>query len=265
MLMVANRLQGPLHLESVIQPIDVKISDAIMTMQENSMHVSAKVFQGCGPPKPSGIGRSARGISDVFSGRFKHFSHEERPTTASGTSLDRLVIDIEKKLRESKRFWSKLPDDICARGQFSELEDEQCWNSHAKARYFPEVVKEGLTNQINNPEVDIDITRPDTLIRQQIMALRVMTNKLKNAYNGNDIYFQDSSDEGSASGSGSGCTEGCTTEYAYRGTEEAPVVEADRSDERAGSAGHSPSHRPSPHLLLVTLALPLWAMQRHCR
>lgn len=60
-------------------------------------------------------------------------------------------------------------------------------------RYFPEVVKEGLTNQVNNPEVDIDITRPDTLIRQQIMALRVMTNKLKSAYNGNDIYFLDSS------------------------------------------------------------------------
>lgn len=60
-------------------------------------------------------------------------------------------------------------------------------------RYFPEVVKEGLTNQLNNPEVYVDITRPDTLIRQQIMALRVMTNKLKNAYNGNDINFGDSS------------------------------------------------------------------------
>lgn len=53
--------------------------------------------------------------------------------------------------------------------------------------------KDGLTNQLNNPEVGVDITRPDTFIRQQIMALRVMTNKLKNAYNGNDIYFQDSS------------------------------------------------------------------------
>lgn len=62
------------------------------------------------------------------------------------------------------------------------------------SRYFPEVVKEGLANQLNNPEVEVDITRPDTLIRQQIMALRVMTNKLKNAYNGNDIYFQDSSE-----------------------------------------------------------------------
>lgn len=55
------------------------------------------------------------------------------------------------------------------------------------------MVKEGLTNQLNNPEVQLDITRPNSFIRQQIMALRVMTNKLKSAYNGNDIYFQDSS------------------------------------------------------------------------
>ena len=60
-------------------------------------------------------------------------------------------------------------------------------------RYFPEVVREGLTNQLHNPEVELDITRPNSFIRQQIMALRVMTNKLKSAYNGNDIYFQDSS------------------------------------------------------------------------
>uniref|UniRef100_A0A672GX71 Glypican 6a n=1 Tax=Salarias fasciatus TaxID=181472 RepID=A0A672GX71_SALFA len=193
MLLVADRLEGPFNIEAVIQPIDIKISEAIMTMQDNSMQVSAKVFQGCGQPKPSGIGRSARGISDVFSGRFRPYTPEERPTTAAGTSLERLVIDIKEKLKESKRFWSKLPDDICAKGKLTEPDEEQCWNSHTKGRYFPEVVKEGLTNQVNNPEVDVDITRPDTLIRQQIMALRVMTNKLKNAYNGNDIYFQDSS------------------------------------------------------------------------
>jgi hypothetical protein len=60
-------------------------------------------------------------------------------------------------------------------------------------------MNDGLTNQINNPEVDVDITRPDTFIRQQIMALRVMTNKLKNAYNGNDVNFQDTSKEPAAS------------------------------------------------------------------
>nr|XP_046246152.1 glypican-6-like [Scatophagus argus] len=266
MLLVADRLQGPFNIETVIEPVDIKISEAIMTMQDNSMQVSAKVFQGCGQPKPLGIGRSARGISDVFSTRFRPYTPEERPTTAAGTSLDRLVIDIKGKLKESKRFWSNLPDDICAKGNLTESDEDQCWNSHTKGRYFPEVVKEGLTNQVNNPEVEVDITRPDTLIRQQIMALRVMTNKLKNAYNGNDIYFQDSSDEGSSSGSGSGCSDGCTTEFVFVGTE-APVIGADRSDERAAAAaaGKSLSRGPSLLLVMVALTLPLWAMQTQWR
>ncbi|XDV14487.1 hypothetical protein PO909_014729 [Leuciscus waleckii] len=103
------------------------------------------------------------------------------------------VIDIKDRLRESKRFWSSLPDSICAEDTVTDPDEEQCWNSHTKGRYFPEVVKDGLTNQLNNPEVEVDITRPDTFIRQQIMTLRVMTNKLRNAYNGKDVYFQDSS------------------------------------------------------------------------
>lgn len=45
MLMVAERLEGPFNIESVMDPIDVKISDAIMNMQENSVQVSQKVMQ----------------------------------------------------------------------------------------------------------------------------------------------------------------------------------------------------------------------------
>lgn len=49
----------------------------------------------------------------------------------------------------------------------------------------------GLASQVNNPEVEVDITKPDMVIRRQIMVLRVMTNKLKNAYSGNDVDFID--------------------------------------------------------------------------
>lgn len=49
----------------------------------------------------------------------------------------------------------------------------------------------GLANQANNPEVQVDTSKPDMVIRRQIVALRVMTNKLKNAYNGNDVDFID--------------------------------------------------------------------------
>lgn len=44
MLGLAERLEGPFNFESVMDPIDVKISDAIMNMQENSIQVSQKVW-----------------------------------------------------------------------------------------------------------------------------------------------------------------------------------------------------------------------------
>uniref|UniRef100_A0A673MSX4 Glypican-6-like n=1 Tax=Sinocyclocheilus rhinocerous TaxID=307959 RepID=A0A673MSX4_9TELE len=250
MLLVADRLEGPFNIETVMEPIDVKISEAIMTMQDNSMQVSSKVFQGCGHPKAAGVGRSARGISDVFNSRFRPYSPEERPTTAAGTSLDRLVIDIKEKLKESKKFWSSLTDSICAEDEVTDPDEEQCWNSHTKGRYFPEVVKDGLTNQLNNPEVEVDITRPDTFIRQQIMTLRVMTNKLRNAYNGKDVYFQDSSDEESGSGSGSGFT----TEPEVVHTEP-PMQEADKSDPQPPADAAGPQQTPSLQLLSAVTAL----------
>nr|KAF6369049.1 hypothetical protein mMyoMyo1_010455 [Myotis myotis] len=126
-------------------------------------------------------------------------------------------------------------------------------------RYLPEIMNDGLTNQINNPEVDVDITRPDTFIRQQIMALRVMTNKLKNAYNGNDVNFQDTSDESSGSGSGSGCMDDvCPTEFEFV-TTEAPAVDPDRRevDSSAAQFGHS--------LLSASLVCIVLALQRLCR
>lgn len=61
-------------------------------------------------------------------------------------------------------------------------------------RYLPEVMGDGLANQINNPEVEIDITKPDMIIRQQIMQLKIMTSRMKNAINGNDVEFQDASE-----------------------------------------------------------------------
>ncbi|XP_006089902.1 glypican-6 [Myotis lucifugus] len=261
MLLVAERLEGPFNIESVMDPIDVKISEAIMNMQENSMQVSAKVFQGCGQPKPAPALRSARSAPENFNTRFRPYNPEERPTTAAGTSLDRLVTDIKEKLKLSKKVWSALPYTICKDESVTAgtSNEEECWNGHSKARYLPEIMNDGLTNQINNPEVDVDITRPDTFIRQQIMALRVMTNKLKNAYNGNDVNFQDTSDESSGSGSGSGCMDDvCPTEFEFV-TTEAPAVDPDRRevDSSAAQFGHS--------LLSASLVCIVLALQRLCR
>ncbi|XP_046693790.1 glypican-6a isoform X2 [Silurus meridionalis] len=250
MLLVADRLKGPFNIEAVMEPIDSKISEAIMAMQAKSTQISAKVFNGCGPPKPvrSGSGRNTR---EVFNARFKPYSLEDSPPTES-TGIDKLVIDIKAKLKQAKRFWTSLPDAICSKENVIEPNSDQCWNSHTKGRYFPEVVKDGLTNQLSNPEVAIDITRPDTFIRQQIMALRVMTNKLRSAYNGNDISFQDSSDEVSGSGSGSGYN----TEFEFT-TTEVPAVGVGRQDQ-ATPLRPAPDKAP-PLIPPSNKALPLLA------
>nr|XP_046193224.1 glypican-6-like [Oncorhynchus gorbuscha] len=167
---------------------------------------------------------------------------------------------MENLFQDHRQLLSGVMENLFRTTDSCSLSDGEPLQDHRQllSEYFPEVVKDGLTNQLNNPEVAVDITRPDTLIRQQIMTLRVMTNKLRNAYNGNDIFFQDSSDEGS--GSSSGCTEGCTTEFVFVGPE-APVVGADRSDERASAASGNAPHpsRPSPLLLTLSLTALSWS------
>ncbi|XP_078250990.1 glypican-4-like [Rhinoraja longicauda] len=212
MLMVAERLEGPFNIESVMDPIDVKISEAIMTMQENSMQISQKVFQGCGKPKSVSGSRLTRSVSDGFNPRFRPYSPEERPTTAAGTSLDRLVTDVKEKLKNAKKFWSSLPYNMCSNSSSAAgLQEDACWNGNNSSScsgddgYNFAVTGNGLANQLNNPAVKVDITKPDMVIRRQIMVLQIMTNKIKNAYHGNDATFHDASDEGSGEESGSGC------------------------------------------------------------
>ncbi|XP_072357640.1 glypican-6-like [Scyliorhinus torazame] len=195
MLMVAERLEGPFNIESVMDPIDVKISDAIMNMQENSMQISQKAFQGCGKPKLWPASRSSRSVSDGFNVRFRPYSPEERPTTAAGTSLDRLVTDVKEKLKKAKKFWSTLPHSLCIDNNSTGVtEQNECWNGSNKSRYIFSVMGNGLASQLNNPDVKVDITKPDMVIRRQIMVLRTMTNKVKNAYHGNDVTSHDTSE-----------------------------------------------------------------------
>lgn len=53
-----------------------------------------QVFQGCGNPRPA-PGRSKRSPKESGGNRrpFRTYSPEEKPTTAAGTNLDRLVSE----------------------------------------------------------------------------------------------------------------------------------------------------------------------------
>ncbi|KAK9518356.1 hypothetical protein VZT92_023665 [Zoarces viviparus] len=201
---VSEKLEGPFNMELAADSISVKVSEAIMHMQENSVSISTKVFQGCGSPRPA-PGRSKRSPKESGGNRrpFRTYSPEEKPTTAAGTNLDRLVTELKERLRPMRGFWVSLPHTICNDEKMASdvTNEDRCWNGQTRGRYLPDVMGEWLVSQINNPEVEVDISRPDVRTRQLIMELRVVTNKLRHAQSGQDMDFMDS-EEGSGSGGG---------------------------------------------------------------
>lgn len=48
---VLDRLLGPYNVEAVVEPIHIKISEAIMNFQESGPELSQAVFAKCGKPK----------------------------------------------------------------------------------------------------------------------------------------------------------------------------------------------------------------------
>lgn len=213
LMKVADRLEGPFNIESVVDPIDVKISDGIMNFQENGGTVTERVFQGCGQPQLDRTRRNADPqtsyeTSVPFDWQSERKGQYVRPTTAAGTSLDRLVRDIREKVEITSGFWKGLPDAICNDAAAPLDQQHQCWNGQSRAPYLPDIVGYGLVNQVNNPEVDVDIHRPNAVLNQQILQLKIISNKLKNAYNGLDVDWIDDTEVDSFSGSGSGSGSG---------------------------------------------------------
>ncbi|XP_060082716.1 glypican-6-like [Ylistrum balloti] len=241
MKQLATRLEGPFNIESVVDPIDVQISNAIMTLHDNGEEISEQIKQGC---SMSQLGRSKRAADSPpahSSGNVDHLpdslkakiqgqlaalggdnldgtsyqqnntgtGHQQydygrygnprkkqkqhRPNTAAGTNLDRLVKDIKEKVKMAKDFWVQLPYAICNDENIAAQagNDEDCWNGQDRARYVPEVQKDGIINQINNPEVEVDVNEGNFVIEQQKIQLKIITSKLNTAFNGEEVDWID--------------------------------------------------------------------------
>lgn len=49
---LASKLSSKYNIATVIDPLDTKVSDAIMNFQDNGLNITAKVFNVCGKPNP---------------------------------------------------------------------------------------------------------------------------------------------------------------------------------------------------------------------
>lgn len=191
---IADRLLGSFNIEMVIEPIDIKISEAIMNFQENGADVSQRVFTGCGKPV---LGKRRRSVNNSelktehhnYLMRMKYFQPDDldlqfegsevlernpvertrrstnrelkfetlnfnsknnaEETTANnnsnkkngkvahakpeGPTLEKLIKDIKHIVKESRKFWSNLPYQICNNEEIAEApnKDIDCWNGTA--------------------------------------------------------------------------------------------------------------------------------------
>ncbi|XP_023261168.1 glypican-1-like [Seriola lalandi dorsalis] len=202
MMQVADRFDDPSGVDSVVLSLPNRISEAMLTMSDNLQTINSKLFQACGNIREGGT--SSTGVDDSM--KRGRVTVEDR-LEASSNKMNKMVSDVTVRLRDLQSYWVSLPSMLCSdRVATGTGAEDKCWNGMNRARYLPEVMGDGLASQINNPEVEIDITKPDMTIRQQIMQLKIMTHRLKNALNGQDVDFQDTSDDVSGSGSGM-CTE----------------------------------------------------------
>ncbi|XP_034035393.1 glypican-1 [Thalassophryne amazonica] len=199
MIQVASSFSTEPSLDVVVSSIPAQIYEAMRYLQNNMNTFTDRVYQTCGSPGEAGTGSPSPQEQRSKSGSLT--SSEYKPSPTAGLRLEIQVSDLSSKLREMRQYWIQLPLALCSKLSGSVSQDK-CWNGISKARYLPEVMGDGLANQINNPEVELDITKPDMSVRQQIMQLKIMSNRLRNAMEGNDVDFQDASEDISGSGSG---------------------------------------------------------------
>jgi len=191
LISVGERLNGPFNIETVVEPIDIKISDAIMNFQESGYEVTQKVFQDCGQPrlgKRQAVSYSYNNYQPFMAPSMDRSHNMVVPPT--GTSLETLVTDIISKVKDSRNFWTRLPNILCQNpevGAGKDQVEQNCWNGRDRGTYTARLTGDGLSAQDQNPEVDVDSSRPDTRINEQKLNLKLASNKLENAYNGHSV------------------------------------------------------------------------------
>ncbi|XP_004079277.1 glypican-1 [Oryzias latipes] len=238
-----NRLIG---MDQTILSLPERISEAMYTMMEKIETINAKLSQACGEVGP--ISTGAEEVRTV--GRVT----VEDTLVDTSKNMAKLVSEVTMRLRDMQSYWVSLPKILCSdRAAHGAGAEDKCWNGINRARYLPEVMGDGLANQINNPEVEIDITKPDMTIRQQIMQLKITSNRLKNALNGFDVDFQDTSDDPSGSGSGSCTDPTCSQDPGLIATSTGGPVFYPYPPENKKVTGSARQNVPSIIILLISL------------
>uniref|UniRef100_A0A336KHF0 CSON010509 protein n=1 Tax=Culicoides sonorensis TaxID=179676 RepID=A0A336KHF0_CULSO len=232
---LSERLLGSFNIVVVVEPINIKISEAIMNFQDSGLEITNKIFQECGKPKLQGsfsktrrsvvlsnfttlekkntrIRRAAKQdgrhheslITLENNGRKNRKKNKNKrpqyPEHAEEPIIDRLIKDIRQKVKDSKKFWSNLAFQMCNNENIIASSNEnKCWTGQL------DFIRQSISSSTNkNTQVEQQVanSRYSSVISHQLYKLRNVNNQLKNAFNGMDVAWSDQDESGSGSGEG---------------------------------------------------------------
>ncbi|KAI2799324.1 Glypican-4 [Blomia tropicalis] len=183
---LANRLKTSFNIELAVKPINIQISEAIMTFQENGGSISQRLFSKCGKPGLKRPKRSpynnvynsgnngGRGNYGTNSGNHNNQHLLLKPTFPVSThgnamTIEYLIGDILKNFKTYKNFWSQLARNLCSQNVNSNI---NCRNQTVQRIGEPFNYRDK-----NNIEI----------VNQQISTLKLISTNVNNAYNGLDV------------------------------------------------------------------------------
>ena len=202
-----NRLTGPFNVETVVFPIDIAVSDAIMHLQETGFQISQNVFETCG--KPRLVKRSTANDTTPFI--FEAPKNKKSANAKTKKSEFEIIIgDITDILKSSSGYWKRLPIKLC---HLDENEDEitvHDGRTHKSGICWNGVTRETAAESVNIRDIRQDqITRRSlslpSIFNEQKFRIQSSYNQLKLAKNGQDVeWFDQESDYDETGESGSG-------------------------------------------------------------
>ncbi|KAI4464306.1 glypican [Holotrichia oblita] len=202
---IAERLLGPFNIEAVVEPINIKISEAIMNFQENGAAISEKIFVSCGKPTLERRRRSAnpekprtRAKDELATYPVLNFNqkkkHKKTQSQANISTLEKLIRDIKQKVKETKLFWRQLPYQYCNEDNMtaSPTQEGSCWNGTTIGNY-------------SSANLQFEPPPSPQVLTEQLNVMQVLTQTLQTAFQGQEVDLPETDEEEDiASGSGSG-------------------------------------------------------------
>ncbi|VDL69751.1 unnamed protein product [Nippostrongylus brasiliensis] len=179
---ISTRLRGAQNLHSVLQPLPVQLSEAVMEMQERGITVSNKVVARCYSVHDHLRVALPMEVRPHFENqrRRRDIAHRTAGERAInfGKVLDTLLDSFKDRLTTLRGWFTGLPKSLCMDSALMADDGEDCWNGSASGNYSKE---NGLVREGENPNCPSDLPMRGLFVDERL-RLGMLAFRLQNTF-----------------------------------------------------------------------------------